>query len=120
MKREKQRSRRKMSVRRKIFGSPGKPRMSVHKSLKTITVQIIDDVQSKTICGLSTLTPSVREKLKAKSGKNIDAAKVLGTEIAKLAAEKNVKKIVFDRSRYLYHGAVKALAEAARKAGLEF
>ena len=120
MKIEKQRARRKKSVRRKIFGSPERPRMSVHKSLRNITVQIIDDVQNKTICGLSTLTPVVREKLKTKSYKNVDSAKVLGTEIAKLAIEKNVKKIVFDRSRYLYHGAIKALAEAAREEGLKF
>jgi large subunit ribosomal protein L18 len=120
MKRDKQRSRRKMSVRRKIFGGPEKPRMSVHKSLKNISVQLIDDIENKTLCSLSTLSPKVREKLTAPTRKSIKAAEVLGEEIAKIAAGKNIKKVVFDRSGYMYHGSIKALADAARKGGLQF
>ncbi|MFQ5952577.1 MAG: 50S ribosomal protein L18 [Candidatus Omnitrophota bacterium] len=120
MEKEKRRTRRKRSIRRKIFGSPERPRMTVHKSLKNISVQIIDDVQNRTLCGLSTLSPKVREKLKTATCKGTNSAKVLGEEVAKAAIEKNIKKVVFDRSGYRYHGAVKALADAARESGLEF
>ena len=120
MKTEAKRIRRKRSIRRKIFGSAERPRMSVHKSLKNISVQIIDDVQNKTLCSLSTLSPKMKEKIKAKTYKSVNSAKMLGEEIAKIAAQKNIKKIVFDRSGYQYHGAVKALADAAREGGLEF
>jgi large subunit ribosomal protein L18 len=120
MKKLQRRLRRKRAIRRKISGSAEKPRMSVHKSLKNITVQLIDDIENKTLCSMSTLSPKVRERLTAPTRKNNKAAEVLGEEIAKLAAEKKITKVVFDRSGYTYHGAVKALADAARKGGLQF
>ena len=120
MKKEQRRLRRKKSIRKKISGSMEKPRMSIHKSLKNISVQIINDIENKTLCSASTLSPKVREKLSAATRKNIKAGEVLGEEIARLAAEKNITKVVFDRSGYTYHGAVKALADAARKGGLKF
>ncbi len=120
MRKEEKRLRRKRSIRRKISGSAEKPRMSVHKSLKNISVQIVDDVENKTLCSVSTLSSNVRGKLKTSTRKNIKAAEILGEEIAKIAAEKKITKIVFDRSGYNYHGAVKALADAARKGGLKF
>ena len=90
MKKEEKRLRRKRSIRRKVSGSPERPRMSVYKSHKNINVQIIDDVQSKTLCGLSTLSPKVKEKLKMKNYKNVNSAKMLGEEIAKIAVQKNI------------------------------
>jgi large subunit ribosomal protein L18 len=120
MKKEARRLRRKRSIRRKVFGSAERPRMSVHKSLKNISVQIIDDIQNKTLCSLSTLSPRVREKLDSKTRKNAKFAKVLGGEIAKIAVEKGITKVVFDRSGYNYLGAIKTLADAARENGLQF
>ena len=108
MKKEQRRLRRKKSIRKKISGSMEKPRM------------IINDIENKTLCSASTLSPKVREKLSAATRKNIKAGEVLGEEIARLAAEKNITKVVFDRSGYTYHGVVKALADSARKGGLKF
>lgn len=105
-------------IRRSIKGTEEKPRLSVHRSLKNIFIQLIDDVEGKTLYSLSTLDKSFREKFK--NGGNIKAAEILGEILAKGAQIKGIKKVVFDRGGYLYHGRVKALAEAARKAGLEF
>ena len=112
------RNRRKKSIRKKIFGTSQKPRMCVYKSNKNIYVQIIDDLEGKTLCGMSTI--SLVDKAKAKTRKNMGFAETLGGEIAKIAEGKGIKKIVFDRSGYRYHGVVKVVAEAARKHGLEF
>ena len=109
--------RRKKSIRKKIMGSPDRPRMVIHKSNKNIYVQVIDDIDGKTICGTSTL---VSAKGKAETKKNMNFATALGEEIAKAAQGKGVKKVVFDRAGYKYHGVVKAVADAARKNGLEF
>lgn len=96
-----------MSKKRKVFGSKQRPRLSVYRSLKHIHVQLIDDLEGKTLAAVS-------------GGRNVAAAKVLGKEVAKAAKEKGIKKVVFDRGRCLYHGKVKALADAAREEGLEF
>ena len=112
------RVRRHKRVRKKTSGIPERPRLSVFKSLKHIYVQIIDDQNGITLIAASTLSPDVRDKITG--GNNIETAKVLGAEIARRAVEKNITKVVFDRGGYLYHGKVKALAEAAREAGLEF
>lgn len=112
--------RRQKSIRKKISGSSERPRMCVHKSNKNIYVQIVDDLEKKTICGLSTDSSVIKGKLKADTHKNINFATALGEAIAKSAVEKGVKKVVFDRSGYKYHGTIKALADAARKNGLEF
>ena len=110
--------RRKRSIRKKISGTSERPRMTVHKSNKNIFVQIIDDIEGKTICGVSTLIPAFKSK--ADTRKNLNFAVSIGEEIAKAAQEKGVKKVVFDRAGYKYHGVVKAVADAARKNGLEF
>jgi large subunit ribosomal protein L18 len=90
----------------------------VFKSLKHIYAQIIDDQQGITLLSVSTKSPDVRDKVT--SGSNIEAAKIVGGVLGKKAIEKDIPMVVFDRGGYLYHGKVKALAEAAREAGLEF
>lgn len=111
--------RRKRSIRKKISGSPERPRMCLNKTNKFINVQIIDDLEGKTICSLSTASKDLKGKVGA-SRKDVQAATVLGEEIAKMATAKKVSKVVFDRSGYRYHGVVKALADSARKNGLDF
>jgi len=102
-------------VRSKISGTPECPRLSVYKSLKGIYAQIIDDVNGRTLACASTLDKEIKTK-----ASNVEAAKEVGTLIAKRAVKANIKEVVFDRGGYLYHGKVKALAEAAREGGLEF
>jgi large subunit ribosomal protein L18 len=101
-------------IRRKLTGTTVRPRLSVHRSLNHIYAQVIDDQTGETLVSASTLA------LKAKTGGNVAAAKEIGKAIAERAVEKGVKKVVFDRGGYLYHGRIKALADAAREAGLEF
>jgi len=120
MKKEKARARRKRSIRKKISGTGERPRMSIHKSLRNIYVQIIDDVEGRTLCGLSSRSQAVGGRVNTLTRKNVDVATMLGEEIAKIAVPKGIKKVVFDRSRYRYHGVVKAFADSARKNGLEF
>ena len=102
-------------VRTKVQGTSMRPRLCVFKSLNNIYAQVIDDEKQTTICSASTLDKAVKTK---KSNK--EAAKEVGTLIAKRAIEKNIKNVVYDRGGYIYHGIVKELAEAAREAGLEF
>lgn len=102
-------------VRKKISGTPERPRLSVYKSLKGIYAQIIDDVNGKTLVAASTLDKEVKTK-----ASNIEAAKEVGELVAKRANKAGIKTIVFDRGGYQYHGKIKALAEAAREGGLEF
>lgn len=105
----------KARIRKKVDGSPECPRLTLFRSGKHIYAQIIDDRAGKTIAAVSTL------KLQIEGGtKNVEAAKKVGAAIAKEAQKLNVTDVVFDRSGYLYHGRVKALAEAAREAGLKF
>ena len=108
------RLRRHARVRSKISGTPECPRLCVYRSNKNIEAQIIDDVNHATLAASSSMA------LRLANGSNVDAAKLVGEDIAKKALAKGLKKIVFDRSGYIYHGRVKALAEAAREAGLEF
>ncbi len=108
------RVRRHARVRAKISGTSEAPRLCVYRSNKNIEAQIIDDVKGATLVASSSMS------LKLENGSNIDAAKLVGEDIAKKALAKKIKKVVFDRSGYIYHGRVKALAEAAREAGLEF
>ena len=103
---------------KKIFGSEERPRLAVYRGIKNIHAQIIDDVSAKTIVSASTVDPKIKKQVK--NGGNIEAAKVVGKEIAKRAVEKKIKKVVFDRRKFLYHGRVKTLADAAREGGLEF
>jgi len=111
--------RRTRSVRRTLKRvAYGRPRLSVFRSSKHIYAQIIDDVKGETLAAASSLEKEVRGD--AKTGANVDAARAVGVRVAQRAKEKGVKQVVFDRGGYLYHGRVKALAEAAREGGLEF
>ena len=101
-------------IRAKLAGTTERPRLNVYRSLNHIYAQVIDDQTGETLVSASTLS------LKSKTGGNVAAAKEIGKAIAERAVEKGVKKVVFDRGGYLYHGRVKALADAAREAGLEF
>ena len=112
------RDRRKLRIRKKINGTAERPRMTVFRSLKHIYAQVIDDVAGKTIAHASTMAKDVKPQ--ADDAKKSDAAKMVGKAIAAQLKAKGVTKIVFDRNGYLYHGRIKALAEAAREAGLEF
>ena len=102
-------------IRRKVTGTEQRPRLAVFRSLKSIYAQVIDDASGKTIVSASSL-----EKDAGAKGSNAAAAKAVGTLIAKKAKDKGITKVVFDRGGYLYHGNIKALADAAREAGLEF
>ena len=108
------RVRRHARVRSKISGTKECPRLCVYRSNKNIEAQLIDDINRVTLVASSSMT------LKLENGSNIEAAAKVGADIANKAKAKNITKVVFDRSGYIYHGRVKALAEAAREAGLEF
>jgi large subunit ribosomal protein L18 len=108
------RVRRHARVRAKISGTADRPRLCVYRSNKNIEAQIIDDVKGITLVASSSIA------LKLENGGNAEAAATVGADVAKRALAANITKVVFDRSGYLYHGRIKALAEAAREAGLEF
>lgn len=110
-----ERARRHQRVRNKISGTEERPRLCVYRSNNNLFVQVIDDVKGNTLASASTLDKEVKVK-----HSNKEAAKEVGTLIAKKAIAKNIDTVVFDRSGYLYHGVIKALAEAAREAGLKF
>ncbi|MCI8746824.1 MAG: 50S ribosomal protein L18 [Lachnospiraceae bacterium] len=112
------RAKKHLKVRKRISGTPERPRMAVFRSNNHMYVQVIDDVAGHTLVSASTLQGEVKEGLEKTN--NIDAAAKLGSVIAKRAIDKGIKTVVFDRGGYIYHGKVKALAEAAREAGLEF
>ncbi len=105
-------------VRKKIQGTPERPRLNVYRSLNHIYVQVIDDLNGQTLVAASTLDPDLKEKRNA--GGNKEAAKAVGEITARKCLEKGIENVVFDRGGYLYHGRVKALAEGAREAGLKF
>ena len=104
-------------IRAKMAGTPERPRLNVYRSVNHIYTQLIDDANGVTLASASTMSPKGTER---KVGGNIEAAKAVGKLIAERAAEKGIKKVVFDRGGYLYHGRVKALADAARESGLDF
>ena len=118
LKHEKGLARRHRRVRGKISGTPERPRLCVTRSNSNIYAQVIDDVSHTTLCGVSTLGPEF--KATGKKGGTVEGAAEIGTIIGKMAQEKGVTKVVFDRGGHLYHGRVKALADAAREAGLVF
>ena len=99
-------------IRAKLSGTAERPRLNVYRSLNHIYAQVIDDQAGQTLVSASTI--------KMKTGGNVAAAKEIGKAVAEKAVEKGIKKVVFDRGGYLYHGRIKALADAAREAGLEF
>ncbi len=110
--------RRKRRVRRRIFGTPERPRLNVFRSRTHIYAQIIDDVKGATLAAASTLDQTLRTSLK--SGGTINAAKAVGKLLAERARAAKVQAVVFDRGGHLYHGRIKALAEASRENGLQF
>ena len=111
-------ARRKARVRRAIIAKGGRPRLSVFRSSKQIYAQVIDDERGRTLAAASSLEKAMREQFK--TGATVEAARVVGKEIAERAKKAGVAKVVFDRGGYMYHGRVKALAEGAREGGLEF
>ena len=109
------RAKRHLRVRKKVFGTSERPRLSVYRSEKNIYAQIIDDVNAITLVSASSLDKDFSAK-----GGNKEGAKLIGEALAKKALEKGVNEVVFDRGGYVYHGRVQQLAEAAREAGLKF
>ena len=106
------------SLRGLVKGTSQRPRLSVYRSNENIYAQIIDDTTSRTLVSCSTLDPNLL--LKIKNSQKCEASRLIGQKLAELSLEKDIRKIVFDRGSYLYHGRIKALAEGARDAGLQF
>jgi large subunit ribosomal protein L18 len=102
-------------IRRKVAGTPERPRLAIFRSVNHIYAQLIDDQQGNTVAAAGSTEKDIRGK-----GGNVEGAKLIGQKVAERAKEKGITKVVFDRGGYLYHGRVKALADAAREAGLEF
>ena len=119
--REDRRDRIKHRIRKRVQGTDVRPRLTVFRSVAHMYVQVVDDMTGRTIASASTVEPTVKGSLKKEQrGGNIAGAKAIGKTIAERLLEKGVKKVVFDRNGFLYHGRVKAVADAARAAGLEF
>jgi large subunit ribosomal protein L18 len=107
--------------RKRIAGTKERPRLSVFRSVAHIYAQVIDDMSGETLVSASTVEPSLKGTLgKPAGGGNVKGAEAIGTAIAERSIEKGIKRVVFDRSGFLYHGRIRAVADAARKAGLEF
>lgn len=113
------RLRRKKRVRKKIMGTPERPRLSVFRSSKHIYSQIVDDTMGRTLVDASSLSKDMLPQIQGKGG-NREGSAIVGAFIAKRALEKGIKRVVFDRNGFLYHGRIKVFAEAARGHGLEF
>ena len=119
--REDRRQRIKFRLRKRISGDQDRPRLTVFRSLSHMYVQVVDDMTGKTVAAAATTEAALKSGLSGKQrGGNKAGAELVGTAIAKRLIEKGIKKVVFDRNGYLYHGRIQAVADAARKAGLEF
>ena len=118
LKKKKRYLRRVFRVRKKIFGTPERPRLAVYRSLRHIYALLIDDVSGRTLTSVSTLTPEIREQIKGM--KKTEQAAVVGRKIAEKAKALGIERVVFDRRGFKYHGRIKSLADAAREAGLKF
>ena len=116
MKKQELRLRRKHSIRKKVEGATGRPRLSVYRSLNHIYAQVIDDVSGKTLAAASTLSP----ELKDGKGKKKELAKEVGKLVAKKCQDAKIEAVVFDRNGFMYHGRIAAVAEGAREGGLKF
>ena len=112
------RNRRHARVRARVSGTRTRPRLCVFRSLKSVYAQVIDDSVGHTLASASSLDPEIRDKMTGKT--KTESAELIGSLVAQRASNKGISRVVFDRGGYKYHGRVKALAEAARKAGLEF
>ena len=110
----------KRRVRSKVSGTDTRPRLTIFRSNRQIYVQLIDDIVGRTLLAVSTKQPALAEKLPGGKGSNVLAARVVGKVVAEQALAKGISKVCFDRSHYRYHGRVKAVADAAREAGLLF
>jgi large subunit ribosomal protein L18 len=118
---EDRRDRIKYRLRKRIRGSEQRPRLTVYRSVSHIYVQVVDDMTGRTIASASSVEPSIKGTFaKQAKGGNVSGAQAVGKTIAQRLMEKGVKRIVFDRNGFLYHGRIKAVADAAREAGLEF
>jgi large subunit ribosomal protein L18 len=118
---EDRRDRIKFRIRKRVQGTDGRPRLTVYRSVAHIYVQVVDDTTGRTIASASSIEPSVKGALaKAERGGNVAGAQVIGRTIAERLKEKGVTRVVFDRNGFLYHGRIKAVADSARAAGLEF
>lgn len=115
---QQRRRRRKLRVRKRVFGTDERPRLTVFRSHRHISAQIINDLTGTTLVQASTLNRDLRQQVPR--GGNRDAAAIVGRALAERALARGIRKVVFDRNGYKYHGRIAALAEAARKAGLEF
>jgi large subunit ribosomal protein L18 len=113
------RERRHRRVRRKIVGTPERPRLVVHKSNKNIQAHLVDDLAGVVLFGISSTATKVSEKVQGKATKT-QVSKITGQVVAEIAKSKGIGRVVFDRGGHIYHGRVKALAEGAREGGLEF
>ncbi len=119
--REDRRYRIKLRLRKRISGDQDRPRLTVYRSLTHIYVQVIDDMTGKTLASAASTEAAVKSGLKGKTrGSNKAGAELVGQTIAQRLKDKGITKVVFDRNGYLYHGRIQAVADAARKAGLEF
>jgi large subunit ribosomal protein L18 len=119
--REDRRDRIKFRLRKRIAGSEDRPRLTVYRSLSHIYVQVVDDMTGRTVASAGTTEPDLKKGLSGKTrGGNVAGAKFVGKTIAERLIEKGIRKVVFDRNGYLYHGRIRAVADAAREAGLEF
>jgi len=114
------RKKRHYRLRRNLSGTAGRPRLTVFKSNKYIYAQLIDDVKGCTLASASTKDESLVKTANLKSASNIEAAKTVGASVAQKAKKLGIEEVVFDRSGYIYHGKIAALADAAREAGLRF
>jgi large subunit ribosomal protein L18 len=113
------RQRRKKHIRKVVLGTSERPRLVVHRSLKQIYAQLVDDFHGKVLMGISSLSPDVKKELAAVKGK-IPVGQAVGKGLAALAKSKGIESVVFDRNGYIYHGRIKAVAEGARQGGLNF
>ena len=117
---EDRRTRIKFRIRKRVHGTEERPRLTIFRSVAHMYVQVVDDMSGRTVAAASTVEPALKGTLGAARGGNIAGATAVGTAIAERLLEKGVKRVVFDRNGFLYHGRVKAVADAARQAGLEF
>ena len=112
------REKRKARIRKKVSGTPDRPRLTVYKSLNHVYAQVVDDSTGRTLAAASTVSKALRGEVKEDS--KTDAAKKVGAAVARAALEKGVTRVVFDRNGFDYHGRIAAVAQAAREAGLQF
>ncbi len=107
-------------IRKKVLGTAERPRLNVYRSLNHIYAQLVDDLKGETLVAANSTSPIADKGGKKKTGGNVAAAKDVGKALAERARQKGINKVVFDRGGYIYHGRIKALADAAREAGLQF